>query len=95
MITEPMYPNIPGTWRFIGTSVSGNGYGYSIYRDDSALGIRHAVRLAIGSVGAYMVEAPSYTGAVDIGQRFCHAWHMWNVVKARNKALADGIAFID
>jgi hypothetical protein len=55
---------------YTGSSVSGIGYGYSVFRDDSALGMLHAVRVSLDG-RSMIVSAHSYIEAVEIGQAFC------------------------
>lgn len=85
------------TWTTI-SSVSGDGYGYQILRDDSAR--EHAVLLTTGgpfispTLRGALVPAESYSDACDIGDVFCHCWHQWQRVQRRARAIAQGFAVL-
>jgi hypothetical protein len=94
------FPNESIHWTPNGTRVSGNGYGFSLYRD--AIGSRFAVKLTLGSefvdmrfptLGA-LVPCGTFNDAYNLGSRFCHAMHMWNVAQNRNRALANGVGVL-
>lgn len=88
-----MVNNNASNWVFTGSSVSGCGYGYRIFRDDAALGIRHAVQLAFEG-HRMMVSVETYSAAHELGQAFCHACRQWQVVQNRKRALEQGFAVL-
>lgn len=94
----------PG-WTHSGSSVSGCGYGFDIYRQNDAsngrvYGVRY--RLALGqfysclmpAIQTPIIEAGSFDQAYMMGERFAHAMRQWQVVQNRNRAMSQGIAVI-
>lgn len=71
-------------WLHTGSSVSGNGYGYSIYRDRADRYGMHAVHLSFGrGTHTALVPTTSFTAASQLGERFCDAWRAWQRTQAR------------
>lgn len=78
---------------YTGSSVSGNGYGYSIFRDTFAPNARFFVRIRLAE-HTCTIPADDYVHAHEVGQSFNHACRQWQVVQARQAALESGIAVI-
>ena len=74
-----------------GTSVSGDGYGYSILKSPDRT--HYAVRLAMTNHVA-IIPVDDYDAAHTLGRRFCDCWHAWRTVQRRERALAQGFAVL-
>jgi hypothetical protein len=78
-------------YKHTGSSVSGDGYAFAIYRDqDAPVYSGYAVRLVIHDAGdmhpffsphSVIIPADTFMDAHNQGERFAHCWRAWRRVR--------------